>query len=137
MEQVKQKKTILIIDDDKDLLSMYSVKFREGDFEVIEAFGGVDALSKLREGVSPDAVILDVVMPSINGFELLSLIKGENLASQAKVIMLSNLGQPEDIEKGRSLGANGYIIKASATPAEVVEKVLLVLNGQEVFAVVD
>lgn len=137
MEQSTQGKKIFIVDDDKFLLDMYTFKFKEKGFEVTQAFGSVDALSKLKGGIAPDIILLDVVMPAMDGFELLGIIKGENLAPQAKVIVLSNLGQPSDIEKGRALGASGYVVKASATPSEVVEKVMIVLEGGESFAKVD
>lgn len=137
MEPTQQGKKIFIVDDDKFLLDMYTFKFKEKGFDVVQAFGSVDALAKLKGGVRPDIMLLDVVMPAMDGFELLSLIRSENLAVDAKVIILSNLGQPSDVEKGRSLGANGYVIKASATPSEVVEKVMTVLGGGESFAQVD
>ncbi len=130
-------KKILIVDDDKFLLDMYSFKFREKGFEVTQAFGSIDAVNKLKGGILPDIILLDVVMPAMDGFELLGLIKSEKLAPEAKVIVLSNLGQPSDIERGRTLGASGYVIKASATPSEVVEKVVTVLSGKESFAQVD
>lgn len=133
MENTQDGKKIFIVDDDKFLLDMYTFKFKEKGFEVIQAFGSVDALDKLKGGIVPDVVLLDVVMPAMDGFELLALIRERELATTAKVIILSNLGQPSDIEKGRSLGANGYVIKASATPSEVVEKVLKVLNGGQTF----
>lgn len=137
MEPNQTPKKIFIVDDDKFLLDMYTFKFKEKGFEVIQAFGSVDALSKLKGGIVPDIMLLDIVMPTMDGFELLSIIKNEKLAPDAKVIVLSNLGQPTDVEKGRSLGANGYVIKASATPSEVVEKVMTVLGGEESFAKVD
>ena len=137
MEQTNQGKKIFIVDDDKFLLDMYTFKFKEKGFDVIQAFGSVDALNKLKGGISPDVILLDVVMPAMDGFELLSIIKKENLVPNAKVIILSNLGQPTDVEKGRSLGAAGYVIKASATPSEVVEKVVVVLGGAEAFAEVE
>ncbi|MFZ2831567.1 MAG: response regulator [Minisyncoccia bacterium] len=137
MEPNQTLKKIFIVDDDKFLLDMYTFKFKEKGFEVTQAFGSVDALNKLKGGIIPDILLLDVVMPTMDGFELLALIKSENLAPSAKVIVLSNLGQPADVEKGRSLGANGYVIKASATPSEVVEKVMMVLDGGETFAKVD
>lgn len=133
MENTPAGKKIFIVDDDKFLLDMYTFKFKEKGFEVVQAFGSVDALDKLKGGIVPDVVLLDVVMPAMDGFELLALIRERDLATTAKVIILSNLGQPADIEKGRSLGANGYVIKASATPSEVVEKVLKVLNGGQTF----
>lgn len=127
----------MIVDDDKFLLDMYSFKFNEKGFNVVQAFGSVDAMNKLKGGVTPEIILLDVVMPAMDGFEVLDLIKKENLAPSAKVIVLSNLGQPSDIERGRTLGASGYVIKASSTPSEVVEKVMTVLNGGESFAQVE
>lgn len=137
MEPSQQMKKILIVDDDKFLLDMYTFKFKEKGFDVVQAFGSIDALNKLKGGIIPDIMLLDVVMPAMDGFELLALIKSEKLAPNAKIIVLSNLGQPTDIEKGRTLGANGYVIKASATPSEVVEKVMVVLGGAEAFAEVE
>lgn len=137
MEQTQTAKKIFIVDDDKYLLDMYTIKFKEKGFDVTQAVGSVDALSKLREGSDPDVLILDVVMPTMDGLELLATVKSEKLAPRAKIVILSNLGQPSDIEKGRNLGANGYIIKASATPSEIVEKISVVLEGGEVFASVE
>lgn len=137
MEPNQTPKKIFIVDDDKFLLDMYTFKFKEKGFEVVQAFGSVDALNKLKGGIVPDIMLLDVVMPTMDGFELLNIIKSEKLAPNAKVIVLSNLGQPSDVEKGRSLGANGYVIKASATPSEVVDRVMTVLGGEESFTKVD
>lgn len=136
MEQ-DQKKKIMIVDDDKFLLDMYTFKFNEKGFEVNQTLGSVEALNKLRGGAKLDVILLDLVMPTMDGFELLDLIKKEKLSPEAKVIILSNLGQPADIEKARALGANGYVIKASATPSEVVDKVMIVLSGKESFAQVE
>lgn len=134
MENTNTPKTIFIVDDDKFLLDMYTFKFKEKGFDVIQAFGSIDALDKLKGGITPDVLLLDVVMPTMDGFELLGVIQERGLAPKSKVIILSNLGQTADIEKGRSLGVQGYVIKASSTPSEVVEKVLTVLNGGETFS---
>lgn len=115
---------ICIIDDDAFLLEMYALKFAQKKFEVETASGAIDALEKLRGGYSPDIIAVDLVMPAMDGFEFLEQIKKENLIPNAYIIILSNLGQQEDIDRGFALGAAGYIIKASATPSEVVEKVL-------------
>lgn len=133
MEQKQHGKKILIVDDDKFLLDMYTFKFTEKGFEVTQAFGSIDAVNKLKDGILPDVMLFDVVMPAMDGFELLALVKSEKLAPDSKIIILSNLGQPSDIEKGRELGANGYVVKAATTPSEVVEKVLVVLSGEDVF----
>ena len=125
-----EEKIILIIDDDKFLLDMYVVKFKEKGFHVHAALGSIEALDVLAGGLEPVAVLLDLVMPAMDGFELLQKIKAEKLAPEAKYIILSNLGQDADKERGKELGADGYIVKASATPSEVVEYVSdLLING--------
>ncbi len=121
---------VFVIDDDVFLLDMYATKFSQKDFSVTSASGTIEALEKLREGFKPDVIVCDLVMPAMDGFEFLEVVKNEALAPQAVIIILSNLGQQEDIDRGLALGASGYIIKASATPSEVVEKVLEVLEKQ-------
>ncbi len=114
---------ILIIDDDAFLLDMYALKFSQKNFHVTSAPGTLEALEMLRSGLTPEIVVVDLVMPAMDGFEFLEVVRKEVLAKGALVIILSNLGQQEDIDRGLALGAEGYIIKASATPSEVVEKV--------------
>ena len=116
--------SILIIDDDSFLLDMYALKFSQKNFSVTTASGTLGALEKLRGGLAPEIIVVDLVMPAMDGFEFLEVVRTEGLAEGALVIILSNLGQQEDIDRGLKLGASGYIIKASATPSEVVEKVL-------------
>ncbi|HAT68671.1 MAG: hypothetical protein A2481_01340 [Candidatus Yonathbacteria bacterium RIFOXYC2_FULL_47_9] len=134
MGEEKQIKKIFIVDDDKFLLDMYTSKFTAKGFEVDRALGSAEAVDKLRSGITPDVILLDIVMPGMDGFELLSIIKTESLAPQAKVLMFSSLGQAADIEKSRTSGANGYVVKALATPSEVVERVMTILEGGEAFA---
>lgn len=117
------KHKILIIDDDEFLLEMYSLKFREADFDVEIALGGAEALEKIHQGFTPEIILLDLVMPNMGGFDFLKIIKQEEKAVNAKIIILSNLGQQEDIDKGLALGASDYIIKAYFTPSEVIKKV--------------
>lgn len=117
------KKKILIVDDDNFLLDMYALKFTESGYEVVPSSGSDDALAKLRDGLIPEIMLLDIVMPKMDGFELLQVINKEKLGGGAVIIILSNRGQPSDIETGNTLGASGYIVKASATPTEVVNKV--------------
>lgn len=137
METQDKKRKILIVDDDKFLLNMYSLKFKERGFEVTSVSVSVDALNMLRKGELFDIILLDLMMPVVNGFEFLEILKKENLASESKVIVLSNLGQPSDIEKSLTLGADSFIIKASATPTEVLEKAVAALEGSKLFAKVD
>lgn len=121
---------ILIIDDDEFLLDMYSLKFREQNFNVEIAFGGNEAFEKIKNGFLPDIILLDIIMPQMDGFEFLRLAKEQGILSKSKVIILTNLGQKEDIEKGLRLGASDYIIKAYLTPSEVVKKVNGAITGE-------
>lgn len=134
MQNIKPKPEkrykVLLVEDDKFLLDMYTVKFNEYDFEVTSSFGVPDALLKLEEGLKPDILLTDIVMPVMDGFEFLAEIKKRHLAPGAVIIVLSNLGQKEDIDKGVSLGASGYIVKATSTPTEVVRKVLEIVEGK-------
>ena len=121
---------ILIVDDDDFLLEMYAVKFKESGFDVSIAKNGDEAIKKAGE-LEPEAILLDVVMPKMDGFEVLRNLKKQNISPKSLVIMLTNLGQKEDIEKGLSLGAADYVIKARFTPSEVVSKIqdLILKNG--------
>ena len=119
---------VFVIDDDAFLLDMYALKFAQKNFAVTTSGGTLEALEKLRAGFVPEIIVVDLVMPAMDGFEFLETVKNELLAQGALVIILSNLGQQEDIDRGLALGAAGYIIKASATPSEVVEKVQEVLQ---------
>ena len=116
-------KKILIIDDDNFLLDMYALKFSKSNFNVSTALGPEIALEKLHSGYIPDIILLDIVMPVMDGFELLEKMKEEKLAEESIKIILSNRGQPSDIARGESLGSSGYIVKASSTPSEVIDKV--------------
>lgn len=132
MNQQGQPYKILIVDDDKFLLNMYSIKFRKENFDVTAAANGQDALTQLRNGLIPDAIILDIVMPVMDGLECLQNIRKENLAKTTVILILSNQGQSSDIEKAKQLGINGYIVKATTIPSEVVSEVLRVLNTEGV-----
>jgi len=120
---------ILLVDDDEFLLDMYSLKFREAGFELEAAKSGEEAIDKLKNN-QYDIILLDIVMPTLDGFGVLAQMKKENLGGGAIVIVLSNLGQKEDIERGLQMGAADYVVKAHFTPREVVEKVKFHLSKQ-------
>ncbi len=126
--EANQKHTIFILDDDSFLLDMYALKFSQSNFEVKTASNPESALEVLRSGYTPEVMLLDVLMPIMDGFELLKKIKDEKLISKTLKIILSNRGQQSDIETGESLGAAGYIVKASMTPAEVVTEVTKIIG---------
>lgn len=119
-------KKILIIEDDKLLRQVISRKLSTEGFEVIEAEDGEQGLIKTKEQ-KPDLVLLDLILPSIDGFEVLEKVKKDPETSSVKVVILSNLGQEEEIDKGFSLGATDYLVKANFTPGEIVNKVKEIL----------
>lgn len=123
MEEKNEKHKILIIDDDNFMLDMYAVKFKERNFEVSAHIDSKKAIEKLKEGYSPDAVLFDIIMPGVDGFEFLEIIKKEKLAEDSVLIALSNQWQDEEIKKIRKLGIDDYIIKANTIPSEVLSKV--------------
>lgn len=121
------KKKILIVDDDNFLLDMYALKFSQHNFEVYTASSGVEAIEKLKGGLVPEIILMDIIMPEMDGFEMLEQINKENFSPNSSKIILSNKSQEADIERGNSLGAAGYIVKANSTPAEVIDQVLAIL----------
>ncbi|MDB4992012.1 MAG: two component transcriptional regulator, two-component system, OmpR family, response regulator [Parcubacteria group bacterium] len=120
---------IYLVDDDRFLLDMYAVKFKAAGHEVTAFQGGMAVLEALRKDPAPDAVLLDVVMPEIDGFGVLEIIRKEKLGGPAmKVIILSNQGQPSDVERATTLKVDGYIIKASAIPSEVYSETIRIIE---------
>jgi len=115
-------KTILIIEDDKFLRELIARKLKEEDFRASEAVDGEEGIKKIKEE-KPDLVLLDLILPGIDGFEVLSRMKEESALSSIPVIILSNLGQKEDVEKGLKMGAVDYLIKAHFTPGEIIDKI--------------
>lgn len=122
---------VLIVDDDKFLLNMYSMKFSKNNYEVNSASSGTNALDKIKGGYAPDIILLDIVMPGLDGFGVLETLKEDSLAPNSLIIMLTNQGQLSDIEKAKNFGIDGYIIKATTIPSEVVEEVTKIYNSKK------
>jgi len=118
---------ILIIEDDKFLRELIAKKLIKEGYEVDEAIDGEEGVKKVKE-ILPDVVLLDLILPGIDGFEVLKTIKEDDKTSTIPVVILSNLGQKDEVEKGLSLGAVDFLIKAHFTPEEIVEKVKSVLS---------
>ncbi len=93
--------------------------------------GSIDALKIIHDGYTPDIILLDLVMPGMDGLELLAKIKAENLAPKATVIMLTNQGQPSDIKRAEDIGVAGYIVKATTIPSEVVDEVVKLYQARK------
>lgn len=118
---------ILLVEDDPFLLDMYSTKFKEAGFNIVVAQDGEMGLVKAKEEL-PDLILLDIVLPKKDGFEVLKILKSDSQTAQIPVILLTNLGLDSDVKRGLELGAQSYIIKAHFTPTEVVAKVKEILK---------
>ncbi|MEK7602004.1 MAG: response regulator [Patescibacteria group bacterium] len=121
---------LYLVDDDRFLLDMYAVKFKTAGHEVTAFQNGEELLESLKKDPAPDALLLDIVMPNLDGFEILERIRKDALAQTTKVIVLSNQGQQSDIERAQKLGAAGYIIKASAIPSEVFAETIRIIEAK-------
>ena len=122
---------VYIVDDDRFLLDLYAVKFKNAGHEVTAFGGGEDLLAALRktDAVVPDVILLDLIMPGVGGLEALEAIRKEGLAKSTKIIILSNQGQASDIERAQKLAVDGYIVKASAIPSEVFGETIRIIEG--------
>ncbi|MCX6784595.1 MAG: response regulator [Candidatus Komeilibacteria bacterium] len=121
------QKTILLVEDEEMLANMYEIKFKKDGYQLLKALDGEAGLALAKEK-NPNIILLDVIMPKMDGFSVLRQLRADEKTKNIPVILLTNLGQDEDIKKGQELGANGYLVKANLTPAEVVAKVKELLN---------
>ena len=120
-------KNILLVEDDSFLIDIYTTKIKESGFSVEVASEGDEAVRRAKEEKF-DLVLLDIVMPKVDGWDILRQIKAETKLKDLKVIIISNLSQKEEVEKGMNLGAEKYLIKAHYTPSEVVKEIKEVLG---------
>jgi len=120
-------KTILIVEDDKFLRELIVQKLVKEGYDIVEAVDGEEGIKKIKAG-NPDLVLLDLILPGVDGFEVLSRMKTDENLAKIPVIILSNLGQREEVERGLKLGANDYMIKAHFTPREIIDKIKTVLK---------
>ncbi len=125
----RNKYKILIIEDDPFLQSMYANKFEIEGFAVCVADDGKKGIRIVQKEL-PDIVLLDILLPEQNGYDVLKAIKADPATKDIQVILLTNMSQKNDIEQGISLGAAAYLIKAHFMPSEVVAKVKEVLANK-------
>ncbi|PIR74863.1 MAG: response regulator [Candidatus Magasanikbacteria bacterium CG10_big_fil_rev_8_21_14_0_10_47_10] len=122
-----KKINILLIEDDTFLSNIYKTKFEMEGFHVLTAENGEVGMKEAKKK-TPDIILLDILLPKIDGFTLLEQFKSDAVLKSVPVILLTNLGQKDDVEKGLALGAEDYLIKAHFKPSETVEKVRKVLE---------
>jgi DNA-binding response OmpR family regulator len=122
---------IFLVEDDSFISGMYQTKLKNAGYEVEVAADGEAAWDRLSKDPAPDLVLLDVVLPKKDGFEILEDLRKDARTKDLPVILLTNLGQKPDVERGVKLGADDYIIKAHYTPSEVMEKVEKLLQAKQ------
>ncbi|OGY31466.1 MAG: hypothetical protein A3C02_01880 [Candidatus Andersenbacteria bacterium RIFCSPHIGHO2_02_FULL_45_11] len=124
------KAFIYLVEDDSFISGMYQTKLKNMGYTVELAADGEVAWARLQQEPLPDLVLLDVVLPKKDGFEILEELRANDRTRNLPVILLTNLGQKPDVERGVKLGADDYIIKAHYTPSEVMEKVEKILRAK-------
>jgi len=122
---------VLLVEDDEFLRDICKRKLEIEGFKVSTAVDGNEALKKV-EVENPQLILLDVILPGLDGFEILKTVKSNPARSKIPVIMLTNLGQTGEVEKGLSLGADEYIVKAHFTIGEIIEKIKAVLKKKDI-----
>jgi len=125
MEQADAtQKKLLLVEDDSFILDIYDMKLSEAGYDVTLANNGREAVKQLEENqFIPDLILLDIVMPYMDGFDVLKVLKENDTWKDVPVIMLTNLSQKDDIERAVEMGANDYLIKSHFTPSEVLTKI--------------
>lgn len=122
-----RKPKILYIEDDQGLAMIYTMRLKSEGFDVLHCANGETALQEGRE-FRPDLILLDLMMPSLSGFDTLDLLRNTFETSSAKIIIMSALSQPEDIEKTKAMGADDFLIKSQVTIDDVIDRIRGHLN---------
>ncbi|MFA4846168.1 MAG: response regulator [Patescibacteria group bacterium] len=117
------KKTILVVEDDHFLSDIYKRQFEGKGCKVVVAPNGTEALKTLKE-LKPDVILLDLIMPGMNGFEFLEALRAEATLKKTRVIVLSNLGQDSDKERCKALGVKEYLVKTEVSVDQILSSVL-------------
>ncbi|MBT3419365.1 MAG: response regulator [Candidatus Magasanikbacteria bacterium] len=118
---------ILLVEDDVFLVNIYKTKFELEGFKITHAEDGEAGIAEAKKK-NPDIILLDILMPKMDGFTALEKLKEDKKTAGIPVIMLTNLGQKDDVQKGLDLGADDYLIKAHFKPSDTVKKVLDVIE---------
>ena len=119
---MEENKTILLVDDDLTLREMYEERLKSEGFTIVQASNGEEALSKAKD-IKPNLILLDIMMPKINGFDVLKGLKADSELKDIPVIILTALIQDVDRVQGDKLGATDYIVKSETMPGEVITKI--------------
>jgi len=121
-KEEQKSKTVLLVEDDVFIREIYDKKISLEGYKVELAKNGLEAIKKLEE-ITPDLILLDIIMPVMDGREVLAKLKSSKKWKNIPVVMLTNLSEKEEIEEELGLGVDEYIVKAHFTPSEVMEKI--------------
>lgn len=124
---IKKDLKILLIEDEQLIAQMYKLKLEEAGFEVIITEKGSEAINLTKKNKF-SVILLDIILPEIDGFSVLKSLKSIKSLKKTPVLLLTNLGQDSDQKRGKELGADGYFIKSSHTPAQIIEEIKKILN---------
>lgn len=116
------KPKILLVEDDIGLATVYKARLESEGFEVFHCDNGETALKDAMEH-KPDLIVLDVMMPKISGFDVLDILRNTKETANIKVVMLTALSQPKDVERAKDLGADDYLVKSQVVIADVIERI--------------
>jgi DNA-binding response OmpR family regulator len=123
------KKMILLVEDDAFVSDIYQTKISSEGFDMMVAENGLEAIKRLEEKI-PDLILLDIVMPYMDGIDTLKKIKAEEKWKKIPIILLTNLSEKDKIKEALEIGATDYLIKSHFTPSEVISKVNMVLKAK-------
>lgn len=127
---MNDKPTILLLDDDKFLIGMYATKFRNAGYTIEAVLSGEAALEKIKGGFHPNIIVADIIMPGMSGIDFVDKVRKDRLAEGAIVVMLTNESDNVEINRAKALHVNGYIVKATTIPSEVVDEVMKIYNAK-------
>jgi DNA-binding response OmpR family regulator len=127
MSQTTEKPRILLVEDDLTLANLYQMRMETEGFEVQQCNDGEKALQATRE-FQPNLILLDIMMPKLNGFDVLDILRHTPQLGKVKIVVLSALGQPQDIERAKQLGADDYLVKSQVVITDVMNRLRHHLN---------
>ncbi|EKE25768.1 MAG: hypothetical protein ACD_5C00037G0005 [uncultured bacterium] len=122
------KRKIMIVEDDIFIRDIYKVRFEQEGFDVVLAENGLVALEKMQQGLNPEIILLDIMMPGMDGIGVLKKLKENEQWKDLPIVMLTNISEKDKVNEAIELGIRDYLIKSHFTPSEVVQKINTLLN---------
>lgn len=128
---MNEKKSVLLVDDDVNLRQMYAIRLEAAGYKVIEAGNGEEAMARAVDQ-KPDCILLDIMMPRVNGFDVLDILKTTKSTKGVPVVVLTALMQDDTKERVKNSGAAGFLVKAEVVPSQVVDVIEQVIQQNKI-----